>query len=164
MDSSVGRRPVPTVLNALQHSWLAQTIANSQMLTAALSAAHLLGFTIVMGSAVVSNLRLIGVMFADQPAMRITQPARRALLLGACLSAATGVLLFMPRATSAVTNDFFRVKMTLLVLALLVLTTVQGRVARHEAARRGAARLVGAIGLVLWIGVALAASAFILLE
>ena len=164
MDSSVGRRPVPTVLNALQHSWLAQTIANSQMLTAWLSAVHLLGFTLVMGSAVVSNLRLIGVMFADQPATQITQPARRALLFGACLSTATGVLLFMPRATGAVDNDFFRVKMTLLVLALLMLTTVQGKVARREATERGVARLVGAIGLALWIGVALAAAAFILLE
>ena len=152
------------MLDALQHYWLAQTIAQSQMLTAALSAAHLLGFTIVMGSAVVSNLRLIGVMFADQPAIQITQPARRALLLGACLSAATGVLLFMPRTSGAVANDFFRVKMTLLALALLVLTTVQGRVARREATERGVARVVGAIGLALWIGVALAASAFILLE
>ena len=152
------------MLDALQHSWLAQTIAESQMLTATLSAAHLLGFTLVMGSAVVSNLRLIGVMFTDQPATQITQPARRALWLGACLSAATGVLLFMPRATGAVDNDFFRVKMTLLVLALLVLTTVQGKVARREAAERGVARVVGAIGLALWIGVALAASAFILLE
>ena len=152
------------MLNALQHSWLAQTIAESQMLTATLSAAHLLGFTLVMGSAVVSNLRLMGVMFTDQPAILITQPARRALLLGACLSAATGVLLFMPRATGAVDNDFFRVKMTLLVLALLVLTTVQGKVARREASERGVARVVGAMGLALWIGVALAASAFILLE
>ena len=152
------------MLDALQHSWLAQTIAESQMLTAALSAAHLLGFTLVMGSAVVANLRLMGVMFADQPATQITQPARRALLLGACLSAATGLLLFMPRASGAVANDFFRVKMMLLAIALLVLTTVQGKVARREATERGAARIVGAIGLALWIGVAAAASAFILLE
>ncbi|MEQ1913160.1 MAG: DUF6644 family protein [Vicinamibacterales bacterium] len=152
------------MLDALQHSWLAQTIAQSQMLTASLSAAHLLGFTLVMGSAVVSNLRLLGVMFTDQPATHVTQPARRALLLGACLSAATGVLLFMPRATGAVANDFFRVKMTLLLLALLLVTTVQGKVARREAAERGVARLVGAVGLALWVGVALAASAFILLE
>ena len=151
------------MLDALQHSWLAQTIAESQMLTATLSAAHLLGFTLVMGSAVVSNLRLIGVMFTDQPATQITQPARRALLLGACLSAATGLLLFMPRASAAVANDFFRAKMTLLAVALLLLT-VQGRVVRREAGERGAARFVGAIGLALWIGVALSASAFILLE
>ena len=152
------------MLDALQHSWLAQTIAQSQMLTATLSAAHLLGFTLVMGSAVVSNLRLIGVLFADQPAVHITHPARRALLLGACFSATTGFLLFMPRASSAVVNDFFRAKITLLAVALLLLTTVQDRVARRASAERGAARLVGAIGLALWIGVALAAIAFILLE
>lgn len=155
---------MPTVLDALQHSWLAQTIAGSQMLTASLSAAHLLGFTFVMGSAVVSNLRLLGVLFAEQPAVRITRPACRALLLGACLSAATGVLLFMPRATAAVENDFFRLKMTCLLVALVVLTTVQDRVARRESTERGAARFVGAFSLALWLGVAVSASAFILLE
>ena len=152
------------MLNALQSSWLAHTVGESQMLTASLSALHLVGFTLVMGSAVVSNLRLLGALFADQPATDITRPARRALLLGACLSATTGSLLFMPRAASAVANDFFRVKVALLAVALLFLAIVQGRVSRRASTEPGQARLMGAIGLALWIGAALAASAFILIE
>ena len=41
-------------------SWLAHVIAESQWLTAALSSLHLLGFTLVMGSALLSNLRMLG--------------------------------------------------------------------------------------------------------
>ena len=152
------------MLSALQSSWLARAVAESQMLTASLSALHLIGFTLVMGSAMVSNLRLVGVLFADQPAAEVTRPARRALLFGVCLSAVTGSLLFMPRAASAMTNDFFRVKIALLVVALLFLVTVQSRVARRASTAPGTARVAGATGLALWFGVALAASAFILIE
>ena len=38
------------MLEALQSSWLARAIGESQMLTASLSAMHLIGFTLVMGS------------------------------------------------------------------------------------------------------------------
>ena len=152
------------MLSALQSSWTAHTIAQSQMLTAGLSAVHLLGFTLVMGSAVVSNLRMLGAVFLDQPATAITRPASRALLLGACVSVTTGFLLFLPRAVGASRNDFFRVKILLLVAAALFHLVVQRRVAATASAAPGLSRMVGAVGLALWLGLAVAAGAFILIE
>ena len=62
------------MLSALQSSWLAHAIGESQTLTAALSALHLIGFTLVMGSALVSNLRLLGRLFPERPATAVTRP------------------------------------------------------------------------------------------
>jgi hypothetical protein len=152
------------VLEYLQASWLAHAVGESQMLTATLSSLHLLGFTTIMGSALVSNLRMLGVLFAEQPATDITRPTARALAAGLVLSAVTGALLFMPRAGGAMANPIFRVKLALIVAATVVHFGAQRRFAVGADRSRGAARVVGGAGLVLWFGVALAACAFILIE
>ena len=152
------------MLEALQSSWLARAIGESQMLTASLSAMHLIGFTLVMGSALVSNLRLLGRLLPERDATEVTRPAARALVVGLLISATTGLLLFAPRARGAAANSTFQVKLALIVAAALIHFAVQPRVARHAHEAPGAARVVGAIGLALWAGVALAACAFILIE
>ena len=151
------------MLEALQDSWIAHAIGESQMLTASLSALHLLGFTLVMGSAVLANLRLMGLVLADLPFSDVMRPASRGLAVGLVVSATTGFLLFMPRAEGAAGNSTFRLKLSLLVAALLAHLFVADRVAAPSSAA-AAARAVGATGLLLWFGVALAGCAFILLE
>jgi hypothetical protein len=153
------------LLEALQDSWLAHTIGESQMLTASLSALHLVGFTLVMGSALVSGLRLLGVTLREVGAIDVIRPATRVLLVGLSVSAVTGSLLFVPRAAGAAANDIFRLKLTLLLGAVLVHFAITRRVAgRGGAGDTGAQRATGALGLALWVGVALAGCAFILLE
>ncbi|HUR32156.1 MAG TPA: DUF6644 family protein [Vicinamibacterales bacterium] len=152
------------MLEALQHSWLARAIGESQMLTASLSAVHLIGFTTVTGSAVLSNLRLAGLALHELPASEVTRPATRALAVGLLLSAVTGFLLFAPRATGAAVNSTFRLKLSLLLAAAVTHFVLHQRMAARESVSRGRARMVGALGLALWLGVAVAACAFILLE
>jgi hypothetical protein len=93
----------------------------------------------------------------------VTRPASRGIALGLTISALTGVLLFAPRATVASVNGIFQMKMLLLVAAVLFHSLVHQRVARtatSSSMRRG----TGAVGLVLWVGLALAGCAYILLE
>ena len=152
------------VLEALQSSWLAQTVGQSQALTAGLSAVHLLGFTLVVGSALVSNLRMTGVLLAELPATRVTRPASRNVAIGMLISATTGALLFVPRAHAAALNPFFQLKLTLLVLAAITQFVLQRKVAARANRSRGLARVVGVLGIILWTSAALAACGFILLE
>lgn len=151
------------MLESLQHSALASAISNSLWLTAGLSALHVVGFSLVSGGALVSNLRLLGVLFRERPIAEIAGPTRRGMAIGLLLSAITGALLFVPRARAASGNEFFQLKMTLLVGAVLMQFVVQRRLldVRPDAP---AFRIAGAIGLALWIGVGLAGCAFILLE
>jgi hypothetical protein len=152
------------MLETLQNSWLAHTVNESQVITASLSALHLIGFTLVMSSAAVTGLRMIGVTLREVLTIDVIRPATRTMLFGLALSASTGFLLFVPRAAGAAANPIFRTKLTLLLGALLIQFAVTRRVARRSAANSAAQRSAGAFGLALWMGVALAGCAFILWE
>jgi len=152
------------MLEALQHSWLAHIINESQVITASLSALHVIGFTLVMSSAVVTGLRMIGITLRELPVIDVVRPATRTMLIGLAVSASTGFLLFVPRAAGAAANPIFRVKLSLLLGALLVQFAVTRRLASRNVANGAAQRSAGAFGLALWVGVALAGCAFILWE
>ena len=125
--------------------------------------AFIVGFTLTTGGALVANLNLLGVLFRGRPAAEVTRPATRGILVGLTISVLTGVLLFGPRATVASANWIFQLKMALLATAVAFHLTIHQRVARNDAAA-GARRATGAVGLLLWIGLAHAGCAFILLE
>ena len=116
-----------------------------------------------MGSTLISNLRLVGVFLADRPLDEVTRPAARAAWIALVISAATGGLLFVPRASGAVENPTFQLKMLLLFTAVGVQALAVPRVA-HARLQPAAARATGAAGLLLWLGLALAGCAFILFE
>jgi len=139
------------------------TVRDSLMLTGALSAVHLVGFTLTTGGALVANLNLLGVLFPGRRAMEVTRPATRGIALGLLISVVTGALLFAPRATAASVNGIFQTKMLLLAAAVLFHASVHQRVARSDGpalARRGTAL----VGLLLWTGLAVSGASFILLE
>jgi hypothetical protein len=163
MVSSVEPKRTPPMFEALQASDFARRVSESLLGTAALSATHLLGFTLIMGSALVSGLRLLGWIFPERPADEVVRPAMRTLAVGLALSAITGALLFVPRAASAVGNGIFQLKM-LLLAAAVVFQLTGTRLASRSASASASTRLAGGLGLALWIGVALAGCAFILIE
>ena len=152
------------MLDALQASWLARAVNESQLATASLSALHLLGFTLIMGSVMLCSLHLLGLLLAEQPTAAIVRPAARALLAGLCISVVTGLLLVMPRASGAVMNTTFRLKMLLLVLGVLLHVFVVAPLAARAHAGVWTRRLSGLASFVVWAGVAVAGCAFILLE
>jgi hypothetical protein len=105
----------------------------------------------------------------------VTRPASRGIAVGLTISALTGVLLFSARATAASVNWIFQLKMALLCAAVLFHVFVHCRIARtprHDHLTGQSAwswststqRATGAVGLLLWTGLALSGCAFILLE
>ena len=147
----------------LQASSIAVAINQSRYILGGLSGAHLIGFALVMGTALIANGRLVGLIFARQPVLDVLRPARRGLVVGLTISIVTGTLLFAPRAQSALENWIFLLKMTLLVTAIVVQLAIYVSIGRLGS-DRAATRVAGAVGLCLWLSVALAGCAFILLE
>jgi hypothetical protein len=137
-----------------QSSALASAVGDSPTITAVLSACHALGFTFIMGGALFANLGKLGVLFPSRRTEEVAVPGSRLIALGLALSIPTGLLLFGPRATNAGHNSTFQLK----VLLILVASAVQFGLLRRDT------RAIGALGLVLWVSVALTACAFILLE
>ena len=143
-----------SALSWYQNSAVASAVGNSPTVTAVLSAFHALGFTFIMGGALFANLGKLGVLFPSRPVHEVAGPGSRLIALGLVLSLPTGLLLFGPRALVAAHNSTFQLKLLLIVVASAV---------QFGLLRRGT-RAVGALGLMLWAGLALTACAFILLE
>jgi hypothetical protein len=153
------------MLDALQKSAFAQGIAQSQAITATLSALHVLGFAMVTSGALMFGLRSLGVLFRDRPPLDVLRPATRAVMLGAAMNVMTGALMFSPRAVSALANPIFQAKMLFLISAVLVHVILMRRLVRRYHGGRAAGRIVaGAAGAVLWLAVGVAGAAFILIE
>lgn len=148
----------------LETTSVATTVASSIAITASLSAIHLIGYTLATGGALAANLRLLGVLFRGRPAIEVVGPATRAIALGLTISLVTGVLLFSARASDASANGAFRLKMVLLIAAGVFHFTVSRGSAARASVSAQRARGAGAIGLALWLGLAVAACVFILLE
>jgi hypothetical protein len=148
----------------LETTTVAAAIRQSTLLTGLLSGLHLVGMTLIGGSALVSGLRATRAAFADFPVPDVTRMTRRGIAIGATISVVSGVLLFAPRASTAIGSGYFQIKMLLLAGAL----TFHFIIHRAPAGRRNssavALRVSGAVGAALWFAVILAGCAYILLE
>ena len=148
----------------IESTVIARSVGESLTFTASLSAVHLLGFTLVMGSALLVNLRLLGALLPQRALSEVIRPASRAIVLGLAISITTGVLLFSARAMSAIQNSTFQMKMLLLLAAVVFHFVIQSRVARRHQSGVFALRMTAVSGLTLWIGLAVTACWYILFE
>ena len=151
------------IAEAIERSWIPTTINQSVLLLGGLSGVHLIGFTLVLGAVLVSNLRLTGAAFSDRPAVEILASTTPAIVIGLSISVTTGLLMFSTRVQTALESQAFRLKIGLLVGAA-VFQLVLTRRLRRSLLSDALLRLAGGLSLALWFGVALAACAFILLE
>jgi hypothetical protein len=144
------------LLSWIESTNLARTVGASAGVTAWLSAVHVIGFTLVTSGALLANLRALGALFHARAVADVVRPANTAILTGLAISASTGALLFAARATEVGSNGIFQLKMLLLVAAAAFHFVV------HR--RPGGSPAAAALSLVLWVGLAVTACAFILLE
>jgi len=115
---------------------------------------HTFGLALLVGANAVIDLRLLGVE-RDIP----LAPLKRLfgiMWLGFAINAVSGVLLLIAYPTKALTNPVFYTKLTLIGLAVWVMTRLKSRVfddpALNEAAMIGRGRTLAKWSLVLWIG------------
>ena len=156
--------PIAALLAWIQTTRIASTIGNSTLLTGLLSGIHLLGLTWLVGAALVSSLRMVGMTLTDRPLSDVTSGPGRGMIMGLAISVSSGLLLFSPRAVMAADNSFFQVKMLLLCAAVLFHFAVYRGISRRTDAESSAVKFTGGVGLILWFGVAVAGCAFILFE
>ena len=148
----------------LQDTTLAHSVAHDDTLIAILSGLHLIGMTVTAGGALVSGLRLSGMLLTERPIREIAGAAARGMDFGLALSVASGFVLFVPRALSAAGMGLFQLKMALLLTAILFQVGWYRRLASAAAPGVFAARAGGALAITLWLAIACVGSLFILLE
>lgn len=148
----------PSWLAWLETTRLAEAMRGAPLLFPLVEVAHILGFVVLVGAAVMFDLRLLGL----SPRLPVSELARH-LLPWARGSLAvvvpTGVLLFLPQAAALGTSRVFGLKLLLLGLAGLNATLFHRGVFRSvqawDTGRKAppAARASAVASLVLWTGV-----------
>jgi hypothetical protein len=134
--------------------WLGQ----STWRIAGLLTVHLFGLTLLLGSVLLTGLNLVGVFQRRKPPAQLHREMKPVLLTGLALMLVTGGLIFTGGAEAYFAGFWFRLKMMLLLAALLFQVTVYGIVTRFELALI-ARRITGVTLLLLWFGVACAGRA-----
>jgi hypothetical protein len=150
---------VETLLLASGDTALARALRGSGDLYAAVNAAHILGLALLIGSILPLDLRLAG-GFRRIPAAALLSVLRPVAMTGLLTAAITGAALFTVNPADYLTNPAFRLKIALLLLALVNVIVIERSPAFRGVRGGGEPSLVLRSGAVLsaglWIGVLVA--------
>lgn len=140
----------------LYNTELSTTIRESLWLYPMLHWWHILANTLMFGTIVFLDLRLIGAGFTKRKVTDIAEQILPWTWLGWALMFASGALIFTSDPTRYYGNFLFRVKLALMALAgvnaLLFHTTFYKTVSAWDEGKVPArARMAGAISLICWI-------------
>ncbi|MGE0621039.1 MAG: DUF6644 family protein [Pseudomonadales bacterium] len=144
------------LFDAMEQTWIGQTIKESLWYFPAIEAVHLLGLAMLGGAILVVDLRMLGVGLTGQSIAGIARSAQRWLLTAIVVLLATGIPLFLSEAVKCYYNTSFWVKMTALAIGLVFTFTVRNRVALAGTASTAVYRSVAAFSLTVWFVVAAA--------
>jgi hypothetical protein len=148
----------PGWLGWIEQTALAVAMRHWLWLYPAVEVVHIVGFVVLVGAAAMFDLRLLGIgksLGVADMARHLLRPARAAALL----VVPTGLLMFTAHASEMAQNPAFRLKLLLIAGAALNATLFHRGVFRtveawnRDAATPAAARLAGAVSLILWAGV-----------
>ena len=148
-------------VNWLGATELGQWLGQSTDRIAWLFVFHLLGLTLLFGSTIVLNIRLLGFGFRAQRISQLTQDIAIFRTVGLVLMLLSGALIFIGGAVSYFEGQWFRRKMTLLLIALLFNFTLFRKVTNAEEGRYSPAlnRITAVLALLLWFGVGMSGRA-----
>jgi len=146
----------------LQHLWqmsynspTIDILRNSHHAIPVIQAFHLLGITLLLGSVVILNFRLLGIGLKEIKLEVLAKQVWSWGTTGLILAVVSGFFVFLPDPARYAANTSFVVKMIILAIAALFQYTVYRRVVKAEAAAHSSRRLVvlPLISLFLWFGV-----------
>ena len=146
------------VFEWLEASGLAVYIRQSHLLYPVIEIIHIVGFVVLVGSAFLFDLRLLGIsrkILVTELAKHLLPWSRRSLLL----VVPSGLLLFMTQATELSHNKYFGLKLILILLAFTNAGYFHRYTLRsvsrwdHLQPTPPAARAAGIMSIILWIGV-----------
>lgn len=143
----------------IQNSGLAQFVNTFGITYPFVESLHVIAVALVFGSIMVVDLRLLGLASVNRPFTRVGLDLLKLTWVGFALAVFTGILLFLPNASSIYQNPNFQIKMLLILLAGVNMAIMEGVVGRDlaiwdtHAKPPTPARLCGFLSLAFWTGV-----------
>lgn len=137
--------------------WLGRAVVGSLWLFPVIEAVHLLALSVLGGTVLLVDLRMLGLGLKNHSTEELWREARPWMIGALAGLIATGIPLFLSEPTKCYYSDAFWVKMTTLPIALTFAFTIRAG-ATTESVRNTARRqaLVGALSIALWVTVAAA--------
>ena len=141
------------VFESLEQSGIGMVIRESLWLFPAFEAVHLLGLSVLGGSLLMVDLRLLGVGIRSRTPAQLVRTVRPWLVGSLLILIGTGVPLFLSEAVKCYYSFSFWVKMSALGIGLLYTFLI-----KHPVIRRGTGpgvqALIGMLSLAVWLTVA----------
>ena len=150
---------VAALIASLEASGLATTIRNSLFLFPLIESVHVIGLTMVFGTIVIIDLRLLGIASTRRLFTAIASDVFKWTWMAFAVTATTGALMFITNASTYYQSAYFRAKMALLVLSGLNMLVFELTAQRsihawdRNASAPASGRAVAVLSLVIWIGV-----------
>jgi hypothetical protein len=120
---------------------------------------HILSIAAVMSAVLMIDLRLMGILGRDQLIARVSRRFGPVIWWTLPILLATGVIQIIGEPARSLENPVFRLKMALLVGAMLVTLGYQMPLSRDPSywdTRRWAAQIIAVVSLLLWVGIVFA--------
>jgi hypothetical protein len=141
-------------------SWIGVQIRSNTYTFPLIEVIHLFGLTLLLGSVLLIDFRLLGFGMKRQPVSQVAAWASPALWTGLVMAAATGSLLFISEALKCYASLPFGVKMMFFALAIIFYSTIHRKITTSAVPASGIAqKLTGLFSIFLWFGIGLAGRA-----
>ena len=143
----------------LDQTALSQTIQTQAWIVPTVQTIHILAIAVVMTSALMIDLRLIGVVGRDQSLARISARFLPFVWWPLLVLLATGAIMIIGEPARSLKNSVFQLKVALIIVALIVTFIFQamlrkdpgfGDVARKA---RSAPLAIAIVSILLWVGI-----------
>ena len=158
MNSALAK-PLNMICAWLEQTPLSHAIQVTSWIVPTVQTIHILAIAVVATSALMIDLRLIGVFGADQPLKDVTSRFLPFVWWPLLILLATGAIMIIGEPPRSLKNPAFQLKMALLVGALIVTGIFQLLLRRDPAfgspgsGRRGAAATIAVLSMLLWSGI-----------
>jgi len=150
---------IPEFCAWLENTAVGTAIRQSTWLFPTIETLHVLATVIVVGSVTMLDLRLLNIAYRERTIREVHEDVLPWTWTSFAVAAIAGSLLFSSSATKYYHNVPFRMKMVLLLLIGINAAFFELGTYRHitddkqEPRIPRAAKIAGAVGIVLWIGV-----------
>ena len=135
---------------------LGRVIRNSEYAFPMIEFVHLAALAVIGGAVLVVDMRMLGLGLKKTPVAQLAKDAQPYVTGSLIVMLLTGAALYSSEATKCYASVAFWIKMVSLLLAIIFTYTVKKRVAAGDdtTVSIGTSRLVGAVSIALWFGVA----------
>jgi hypothetical protein len=152
-------KPLDVICAWLDQTPLSQAIQVTNWVVPAVQTVHILAIAVVASSALIIDLRVIGVFGADQPLKDVSSRFLPFVWWPLLILLVTGAIMVTGEPPRSLKNPVFQLKMGLLVVAVVITGLLQFLLRRDPAFGdpgswgRGAVATIAILSMLLWSGI-----------